>query len=88
MIPHVPGQRSLNKMVGAGTAAVQCWSDFEEITPIQGQRRSPSKMVGGAKSHLKSNPIPTRDAQRAQIYLVCTRTQKSHRDLDLCLGVS
>ena len=30
------------------------------------QRRSPSKMVGGAKSRLESNPLPTRDAQRAQ----------------------
>ena len=31
----------------------------------QGQR-SPRKVVGGANSHLESNPIPTRDAQRAQ----------------------
>ena len=33
-------------------------------------------MVGGVKSYLESNPIPTRDAQRAQTYLVCTRTQE------------
>ena len=39
-------------------------------------------MVGGANSHLESNPIPTRDAQRAQANFVCTRTQGPHRDWD------
>ena len=29
-------------------------------------------MVGGAKSRLESNPVPTRDAQRAQTKPVCT----------------
>ena len=52
------------------------WRD----THIQGQRRSPSKMVGGEKSHLASNPIPAREAQRAKRNLVCTRTRRSHRD--------
>ena len=33
---------------------------------IQRQRRSPNKMVGGAKSHLESNLRPPRDAQRVQ----------------------
>ena len=33
-------------------------------------------MVGGANSYLESNPIPTRDAQRAQTKLVHTRTQE------------
>ena len=37
-------------------------------------------MVGGAKSHLESNPIPAREAQRAQTNLVHTRTQGPHRD--------
>ena len=41
-------------------------SHQKKIAHIQGQRRSSSKMVGGAKSHLESNPIPTRDIQRAQ----------------------
>ena len=54
-----------------------CWSDCEEILHVQGQR-SPSKVVEWAKSHLQSNPIPTRDAQRAQTYLVHTRTQRPH----------
>ena len=39
-------------------------------------RRGPSKMVGGVKSHLESNPLPTSDAQRVQMNLVCTRTQR------------
>ena len=52
----------------------------KKIPHIQEQRRSPRKMVGGAKSHLESNSIPTRDAWRAQINLVCTRTQRHHRD--------
>ena len=39
-------------------------------------------MVGGANSSLESNPIPIRDAQRAQTNLVCTRTQGPHRDWD------
>ena len=34
-------------------------------------------MVDGAKLHLESNSTPARDAQRAQTYLVCTRTQKT-----------
>ena len=55
-------------------------SHQKKITHIQGQRRSPCKMVGGAKSHLESNPIPARDARRAQRNLVCTGTQRTHRD--------
>ena len=37
-------------------------------------------MVGGANSCLESNTVPTRDAWRAQTNLVCTRTQRPHRD--------
>ena len=40
-------------------------SHQKKISHIRGQR-SHSKMVGGAKSHLESNPIPVRDAQRVQ----------------------
>ena len=47
----------------------------------QGQR-SPRKVVGGANSHLESNPIPTRDAQRAQTNLIHPRTQEPQRDWD------
>ena len=37
-------------------------------------------MIGGVKSHLESSPIPDRDARRARTNLVCTRTQRPHRD--------
>ena len=45
-------------------------SSCEEILHAQGQRRSPSKMVGGANSSSESSPIPARDTQRAQTNLV------------------
>ena len=41
-------------------------SHQEKIPHFQGQRRSPNKNVRGAKLHLESNPISTRDAWRAQ----------------------
>ena len=54
-----------------------CWQEnvqsHQKIPHIQGQRRSPSKMVGGAKSCLESNPIPARAVQRAQTKPVHTR---------------
>ena len=52
----------------------------EEIPDAQGQKRSPSKMVGGANLNLESKPIPTRNTQRAQTNLVRTRTQGPHRN--------
>ena len=85
---HIQGQRSPSKTVSSGAAAARCWSNFEEIPHIQGQRRSPKKMVGGAKSSLESSPIPARDAQRAQKYLVHTRTQRPHSDWDRPVWVS
>ena len=67
----------------------QHWSNCEEIPYVHGQKRSLSKMVGGEKLCLESNPIPARDAQRVQTNLVCTRTQRPHRDwAELCLSVS
>ena len=63
-------------MVGAGAAAVRCCSNFEDIPHIQGQRRSPSKRVVGAKSHLESNLIAAIDIPRAQTNLVHTRIQR------------
>ena len=44
----------------------ECWSPLIKDTDFQGQRRSPSKMVGVMKSHLESDCIPTRGGQRAQ----------------------
>ena len=46
------------------------WIPPIKDTHVQGQRRSPSKMVGRDKFCLESNPILTRDAQRAQTNLV------------------
>ena len=86
MFSILPLERQL---CGAGAVALQLCSDFEEIAHIQGQRRSPSKMVGGAKSCLESRPIPGRDAQRAQTHLVCTRTKRLPQRLrQTCFWVS
>ena len=52
----------------------------KKIPHVQEQRRIPRKTVGGVKLCLESNIIPTRDIQRAQTKLVCTRTQRPHRD--------
>ena len=79
-IPHVQGQRSPSKRVGDGVVAAQLSNNCKEIPHVQEQRRSPSKTVGGTKSCLKSNPILARNAQRAQPNLVCTKTQRPHRD--------
>ena len=46
-------------------------------------------MVGGVNLHLESNPIPVRDAQKAQTNLVHTRNQEPHREgEELCLSIS
>ena len=75
-------------MVNAGVVAAQGWSNFEEVSHFQGLRRCPSKMVGGVNLCLKSNPIPTRNAQRAQTNLARTRTQRqTELHLSICVGV-
>ena len=81
---HIQGREAPARQLALWrrAAASWCWSNFEEIPHIQGQRRSPNKMVGGAKSSLESSPIPARDAQRARKYLVHTRTQRPHSDWD------
>ena len=64
----------------------ECWIPPKKRYPVskgcknRRQKRSPSKMVGWAKSHLESSPIPARDSQRAQTNLVCTRILRPHRD--------
>ena len=65
-----------------GIHFLQQWAQRKEIPHVQGQRRCPSKMVGGANLHLESNSIPTSDTKRAQTNLVCTRTHGPHRDWD------
>ena len=70
-------------------AAERHWSDCEEIPYVQKQRRSPRKMVGGAKSCLESNPIPARDAQRTETNLCAPRLRDpTETETELCLSVS
>ena len=52
----------------------------KKIPCIQGQRRSPNKMVGGVKLHSESNPMHARDARKAQTQPYVHRTQRPHRD--------
>ena len=54
----------------------ECWIPPKKIPHIQGQRRSPRKMVGGAKSCWDPNSIPAKDVWRAQTNLVHIRTQR------------
>ena len=77
-----------------------CWTTInmrmldstKNDTPSPGQRRSPSKMVGGAKSHLESTPYPPETLRGLKQYLVWTKTQRPHRDWARpafqCLSVS
>ena len=62
-------------------------SHQKKIPPIQGQRRSLSKMVGEMRLHLESNPIPTRGAQRVQTKPCVPQDQETaQRQPDLCLS--
>ena len=45
-------------------------------------------MVGGAKLHLETDLIPSREAQRTQTNLLHTRIQGPQRDLNTTLSVS
>ena len=59
-------------------------SHQKNIPNSQGQRRSPSKTARGMKSHLEPNPIPTRDAQRAQTK-PCVHQKSPKRLSQTCL---
>ena len=56
----------------------------KKIRHVQGQRRSPRKMVEGGKLHLESNPIASRDAQRAQTK-PCTHQETPQRLRQNCV---
>ena len=62
----------------------QLWGDLH----VQGQR-SPSKMGGGAKSHLESNPMPVRGLKGLK-YTLCAPGPRdpTQTETELCLGVS
>ena len=67
----------------------KCWIPPKKMPRIQEQRRSPRKMVGGEKSCLQSNPIPTRDTQRAQTKPWAHQDTETEPDQPLkCLNVS
>ena len=55
---------------------------------IQGQRRSLSKTVGGVKSCLESNSLPTRDTQRPQTLWAPGPRDSTEAKPELCLSVS
>ena len=61
------GREAPARWSGLGQQLRQGWSNSEEIAHVQGQRRSSSTTAEGVKSHLESNPIPAREAQRAHI---------------------
>ena len=65
-------------------------SHWKKIPHIQGQRRSPNKMVGGAKSRLESNPIPARDLWEGSNKILCTPgpSDPTETEPELCLNVS
>ena len=60
----------------------------KKIPYIQGQRRKPSKMVGGVKLSLESNPIPARDSEGSNKTL-CIPGPRDPTDTvpDLCLSL-
>ena len=61
-------------------------------TQVQGQKRSPYKMIRKAKSCLESNPIPAIDNLRAQNKTLCAPGSRdpteTEPDLPLCIWVS
>ena len=46
-------------------------SHTQKIPHVQGQKRSSSKMVGGAKLHVESNPIHTRGSSEGSNKILC-----------------
>ena len=61
----------------------------KKIPHVQGQMRSPRKTVGGVKSCLESNPIPSTDAQGFKQTL-CTPGPRdpTKTEPELCLSIS
>ena len=73
---------SPSKTVGAAAAVKRCPTS-------KGGGEGVARQKQGVKLCLESNPIPTRDAQRAQTNPVCTRTQgPTETEPELCASVS
>ena len=80
-----PQKKKVCHCFTAGAVAVWHWSYAKEITPIQGQKRRASKMIGGGKLCLESNPIPTRDAQGLKQTLGASGpTDPTETETELC----
>ena len=79
----------VNKFCGSVAVAVQHWSNFKEIPHIQGQRRSPIKTVGGAKSCLESTPYCP-ETLRGLKHTLCAPGPRdpTETETELCLSVS
>ena len=74
--------------LAAEQPSTECCIPPKRDTPHPRAKRSPSKKVGGAKSPLDSNPIPTRDAQRAQTKHQDPETASPpDTEPDLCLSL-
>ena len=90
---HIYGiQGCLNLLEREGKESERVRLEFQRVIPIRGLKKGSLHewaMVGGVKSHLESNPIPTRNTQRAQTNLCCTRTQRPYEtETELCLSIS
>ena len=67
----------------------ECWIPPNNDTPCPKQRSSTNKIVGGAKSQLESNPIPSRGAQRASAKACAHQDPETPQRLSqTCLWVS
>jgi hypothetical protein len=67
----------------------ECWIPPKKKIPhIQGQKKTPIKMVEGEKSRLESNPIPTRDTQRAEKKSLCASGSRDSTEIEPNLPLS
>ena len=65
------------------------WNGCKEIPHIQGQRRSPSKTIGGMNSHLESNPfLPDMLRGLKQTFCAPGPRGPTETETELCLSVS
>ena len=66
----------------------ECWIPPKKDTPHPRAKKKPSKMVGGVKLHLESNPITPRDARMAQTLCTPGPRDPIETETELCLNVS
>ena len=81
MCSSSPERTAKLKLTVEQPLTIECWiTPKKKIAYVQGQRESPNKLVRGVKSHLESNPIPTRDAWRTQMKPCVHQDPEAHRD--------